>query len=296
MGKILGKSALCFAGLAVGSWLVQQLVDFIMLTHKITPFITTVFYSFFIYIMLSLMAIVYPYVLYQLFKNERHSNLIIALNGIFAILQYYLLLFISAILHTYQFTDMLFVSFVRIIPTGYSTLIFALMFKSLQSGKMLRALQPGNKVFNIHSILGKSSLCLLGLTAVAYGYELYRDLMPSLIGSACINAYVNLIGPENIIYFAFPYAYCLFRLFRQNRNRRLLLIINAVFLLAIYAILLTLMLTQHEFKIAYLAFVAYGNASIVTIALSFIFNKVEKHKTALPTYQNAPEDSITPSQ
>ena len=122
MGKIIGKSALSLAGLVAASWLVYLLNDW--LPFAFSPSVFSLFYLTCIqYSLYFLSAILYSYVLYRLFRNENRCCMIILLNGIFVILQFYILLFLSAD------TVALTVSFVMSTTAGYTAVLLSLLFK-----------------------------------------------------------------------------------------------------------------------------------------------------------------------
>ncbi len=296
MGKIIGKSALCFAGLVIASWLAINLFDWIqvafskgLLMHL--PNID-VFYEiyvlFFYYILAFLIAILFPYILFLAFKHERRCYLIITINGLFAIMQHYLLIFLYYGIHLNFSYDIILASLIITVPAGFSATLMSLMFRYLTNVKTPIEEYTSAKLLNsILRTFGKFTMCLLFLMACAFGYDQYRALMPGLFTD-----YINLRGTENMLFFIIPYACCLFWLLRRHKNRLLLIIINALLLLVIQTLLMVFII---GFPVVTLTIC--GNASVTTVILALVFRSVEKHdSTALPANQKAPEGSLPPAQ
>ena len=130
MAKIIGKSALCFAGLAVTSWLLIQLYDFVFSWGNIHSFIIVMLRGIvFAFTLRFLLTIAYAYTLFRLFIREPHRDLIIALNGLFILVLFFAL---------QNFSISPYISYldIRMVQVNsISVIALALMYKYISSNR-----------------------------------------------------------------------------------------------------------------------------------------------------------------
>ena len=283
MGKILGKSALCFAGLAVTSWLIQMLCDWMLQLYPKPLFFGLFWMTILEFIFWLVLPIFYSYLLFLLFHNEKNCCLIMVLNGSFVFLQHYILLVLRV--------DGVILASLNASKVAGSVILLALMYKQLRMTNTKSKMPSGkNNTKDILIMLSKSLLCFLGLVIAILGYNLLKKYALSIFGYWGF----YLESP----YFIWPmiastYAFLIFQTVRIQRFRILILMINALLLLLIWG----LIFIPYEGK-SFSLIAVCGNTAIISIVLAFIFRSVEKHSgsIALPANQNAPEDSITPAQ
>ena len=279
MLKILGKSALCFAGLVAASWLVQQLYDW-MHSSVNSVLLLLIWITITQYIFGLLLGLAYAYILFLIFKKDKRCWVIIMLNGVFLILQLFYLFILHAnngILHAYD--DVVLLSMHIACECGLPVIFLALMFNSLKSERGPKKKSP-NKTLNALVLIAKSAICFFGLAAISYGFTIMHNSLLSVLG--IIGLFLdNLFFVLPIV--AVVYAYSLYQFFRNEGYRRLILILNAVFLI-ILCVLFTAWNQMDDISIILIAIIL-GNTGILTIVLAFIFRSVDKYYASAPTEQ-----------
>jgi hypothetical protein len=249
-----------------------------------------------------LLPLVYSYLLFLLFKNEKFCFIIMMLNGIFVIVQYYILL----ILHIGG--DIVYASLEASKVVGVPVILLALLYQKLgMPNGMQKARSGQSEVKNIIGILAKTALCFMALAIAAYGYNLLCSLDLRCFG------YLSLFIQDALC--AFPliiiaYGYLLFRLFGKHHHRFLIICMNAVFLMVLSSVRLFVVAALSFYLDISLSLPAllseffspnaisiFANTAILLPVLALIFRSVEKHhaSAALPANQNAPEESISPA-
>lgn len=300
MAKILGKSALCFAGLAIASWLIQMFCDWILYLYPKELFFGLISIFILELIFWLLLPLTYAYLLFLLFKKEKHCYLILVLNGVFVIVQYYILL----MLHING--DIILASLQASKVAGVPVMILALIFKKLRTHNIDKDMPEKSKLASALFILTKSLLCFLALAITTYAFTLLSTSSLRFLG------YLSFFVQDPLC--AFPlisiaYVYLLFRLIRTYRYHLLTISITAVFLMALSAVRLFIVPAlsfYHNQSLSLPAFLSelftpnavaiFGNTAILLPILALIFRSVEKQSVAVEsTNQNMASDSITPT-
>ncbi len=286
--KILGKSFLCFIGLAAAGWAVDALCNLLMSIHG-QIFFTLLYATILGYILWFLLAAAYAYTLFLVFRNEKRRFLIMALNGaaVYLILYILLYLIIYSQYYIYINTDILwdavYISAEISRAAGLTTIILAFMFKSLSQGKTpYEANKVLNKALNIFWILGKLILCFIALLAVSKGYYLLL-----INANFKFGIYASLFDTDIFLpLIASVYAYTLYRLLKKHARRQLIIMINAAFLLLVWGLILipSIFIVIDRSLLAKVC----GNTAIMTLVLMFIFRSVEKRgKTGNSNYKDS---------
>lgn len=282
MGKILGKSVLCFAGLfALGLGIQNMTVQLIHVTN-LTRILGIIHVTILQFILWFLLTIAYSCSLYMLFRKEKQRYLIIAVNGIVIIVLFYVLIMVGA------GSDIKSITFEIYNSAGLPTIMLALLFKSIQSGdhaQVLVHLAPTR----ILDILLKSALCLLVFAVLLFGYAcLDRLFLYSILWLAV--ASINTVLPL----FSIAFAYSAYRLFLKYKRFMPIILCNAGFLLVLWGFQLIPgieSLFDNGSVMQYYRIILWlftGNTAIMTIVLAFVFRRVEKDRTAISADQNAP--------
>jgi hypothetical protein len=156
MGKIIGKSVLCFAGLAVVSWLLILLDDWkkrgmYLHVYRLTILadaflhISSIFFISFqnIRFVFLLVSIIYAGILYLFFRRHKHSILIIIANTA-VIASFWFVVFIPDMpYYIYQLcTKLTHVGFAGI--TAIITIVLAFVFRSVEKHRLLSANQKAS--------------------------------------------------------------------------------------------------------------------------------------------------------
>jgi len=281
MGKVIWKSALCFAGLAAASWLVYLLNDWMFFADK-QPGMLIIWAAMLQHIFWFILILAYAYLLFYLFRYEKHCCLIIILHGVFIIWQFLLMLFLSARGIISVNSDMMILSVTMVHVFSVSTILLAVLFISLKSSKSKR--QPKSNVLNILLIITESALCFFVLTGFSIAHLFLKNYFLYIFGYlGFFLESIQFIVPLCAI----TYAYWLYRFFRRHRHRTLLLIINAVFLILFCGFtfmcifidnlrpFIEIFSSPGLVSITIIAFL--GNTAIMTVALAFIFRSVEQY-------------------
>lgn len=288
MGKIIGKSALCFAGLAVSAYLTSIFCDYILQIHA-KPYVFSITWLFVLeFTLWLLLPLVYSYLLFLVFCDNRDCCIIMILNGVFVIAQYYLLLLLRV------GGDVIMASLQASKVAGVPVILLALLFNKLKTRHNTIKAQPQRSVIiNAFSVLTKSVFCFLAMMIITYAFSLLCSLPLTIFG------YIGFFIQDH--YCAFPaifiiYAYLLFRLNERHRHYRWIIGINAVILMTLCAVeLFTPGVTfpMPEFINGHFlpsAISIIGNAAILLPVSAYLFRGVKKHGAALRASQNAPED------
>ena len=165
MGKIIGKSALCFVGLVVASWLLMQFRDFNISLGNIHSIIILMFVNYILSFTLPfILTIAYTYILFRLFIREPHCYLIIALNGLFILVLHIVLLFLQVDTSVISYLDM------EMAEVSAPIMALALMYKYL-SGKRKPQKRLYGRAANAMFILMKSVECMCLLVVLAIRYK-----------------------------------------------------------------------------------------------------------------------------
>jgi len=99
MGKIIGKSALCFMGLVIVSWLLILLQDWIFSLVDIPSLVYVMIRGTVLAFTLRfVLAVAYSYILFRLFIREPQRDLIVALNGFFILVLFFIFWVFQALL------------------------------------------------------------------------------------------------------------------------------------------------------------------------------------------------------
>jgi len=281
MGKIIGKSALCFVGLVVASWLLMQFRDFNISLGNIHSIIILMFVNYILSFTLPfILTIAYTYILFRLFIREPHCYLIIALNGLFILVLHIVLLFLQVDTSVISYLDM------EMAEVSAPIMALALMYKYL-SGKRKPQKRLYGRAANAMFILMKSveCMCLLVVLALA-GYAFMELRIPMLF----IILFQG-IGLLNLLT-AIVYAGVVYILFRRHKHIFLIIAVNSAILLVVWGLII-LKIFPVSMNYSFISF----NTALLTPILTLVFRSVEKHvSAALSVNQNAPEDSITPAQ
>lgn len=264
--KILGKSVLCFIGLAAAGWGVQKLTDifFFMLGSFFFMMLKLTILQ---YIFWFLLYIGYVYILFSVFKNEKRRRLIMMLNGAAVFLQFYIPLFLT------KDRDILFLSVQLSNLFGIPVIALALMLNSIAPDKKKHINdKPGNKAAKGLKVLLKSFLCFLALVIIIKVYGLFFRQAVSILG------YVGFFIENFYLMWclmAIGYAYALYKLVQKHAYRHLILILNAALLMVAWGMIF---IPDIELPIdRFLLSAVCGNTALITIILAFVFRSVEKH-------------------
>lgn len=268
MGKIIGKSALAFAGLGVAGWLMNLLDHFIFYsgTDNHDYFFGMAKVTLLLYLPWLALALGYAIVLFLLFRNEKHRTLIMTLNA----------------------AAVIFVPYALLIPIGRGLMVFSIA-QSAGIPVMLLALLmgwifPGQKKKNrgvwsgasgIVLALLKSFLCLgvvVGLAFVAGAFFIESKYpQPIHVWAAPFIEYRPVFFSIAIVY-----ACLLNKLTADHKRPLLVMLVNALVLVAIWSLMLMFgFLSEGNMYHLYLV-IACGNTAVVTFALAFVFRGMEK--------------------
>jgi len=273
MGKIIGKSALCFVGLAVASWLVQLLSNYLLLLYPKPLFLSLVWMFLLEFTLWLLLPLAYSYLLFRIFKNKKYCCLIMMFHGIFIIVQYYVLL----MLHIGG--NVIIASLRASMVAGAPLMLLALMLHWLRThrSEMRPAKSTGRKVLGA---LAKSALCFLALVAATYAFSLLCSVPITVFG------YVGLFIQSPFCVFPviiIAYAYLLFRLTERGPQRFWVMGANAVALMVLSAVELFipgLTIPFPAFLTAYFpphAVALFGNIALLLPILVLIFRSMEQY-------------------
>ncbi len=269
MGKIIGKSALCFVGLCVVNWPLMLLDDLILNWGNIT---SRYFALFKIIVLINLMwfvvAIAYAYFLFRLFKNEPNRFLIIAMNGLFILILFIVLMYmhvdsnISYFMLNMMHTD------------SISVMILALMFKMLSVRRGVRKLNYSNSV-NVLFVIIKSVAGLFVIIALSVTAEVFLHVKVISLIPFQNTRFVFLLG--TIIYTGFMYKF-----FYQNKHVIMIMCVNAAVLILICFIAITA-LTESQYYLLGCPVLSCltlssltGSAAPLMPLLSIVYRSVQK--------------------
>lgn len=280
MAKILGKSALCFAGLAIASWLLILLYDLVFNCGNTHSFIIIMLRGTILAFTLRfLLTIAYTYILFRLFIREPHRDLIIALNGLFIFVLFFALQAFS-ISASISYLD------IRMVQVNsISVMALALMHKYISSKR-----KASEKVFRPAAdtmlILMKSSACVCLLIVLALVGKAFMALRTPLL------LYITPFQDISVVDLltAIVFSSVLYTLFRSHKHAFGIIVANSVFLLIIWG-LITSRIIPISINFSFTCF----NTAILLPVLALIFRSVEKQSVAVGnTNQNMASDSIAP--
>lgn len=268
MGKIIGKSALCFAGLFVASWLVKALTDWLFIVDKPT-FLTLLNMLILQYILWLLLPAAYSYIMYRLFINIKRYSLTIVINGIFLIAQFIVLAVINA------GEDIMLLSFYIAISGGAPVVMLGLMFQRLALGRINPEKPVKSKPAEMAAVTAKSALCFFMLTAASIGFDKLHNYLGSVFGV------IGLVFETPLFFipiYAVSYAFGLYRLLKSNKRRKLILIINSWVIIVIcgFSLVFPEQFNTLDIISPIVMTIFMGNPALLTIVLAYIFNSVEK--------------------
>lgn len=285
--KIFYKSALSFIGLIAAGYGVQLFNDFLFHNIRKPIYLAFMNLTLFQYLPWVLLAVSYAYVLFLLFRKEKHMRLIMCLNGLAAFLQFY----VRALLQvSNEDIGMLSVMLFNLI--WFSVLISAFIFRSIAENKKTdKEIKTRSKAFNALLIFFKSSLCfiLLGLISQGFSYLISNDsLVFRVFGffTFMLESPYFILPPAAIFY-----AFLLNKLLKSYAYRRLIIMINAVFLVAVWILTTTQSIAPLDlgFNPFYIA-IFCGNTGYALVVLEFIFASVKKRRVIavkdLPVSEN----------
>ena len=261
MGKILGKSALCFVGLVIASWLLMQLYDWLFSWVNTHSLITAMLKGTILAFTLPmLLAIAYTYVLFRLFIREPNRYLIIALNGLFILVLFFILWF----LHVSSYISYLDTMMVQV--DSISVMALALMYKNI-SNKRKAPKKVYKRAANAMLILMKSSACMCLLIILALAWNAFMALRIPLI---------YFIKPFQDISFvdllsAIVYSSVLYSLLRSHKHTFGIIVANSALLLIVWGLIL-LRIFPVSMNFSFTSF----NTAILTPLLALIFRSIEK--------------------
>ena len=279
MGKILVKSVLCFAGLAVTSWLLMQLHDLNTGLGNISVIIAVFYTNILTFTLPFLLTIAYTYILFRLFIKERCCYLLVALNGLFILILYIILLFFGVDTHIISYLD------VVMVRHSMPVMALALIFKYL-SGKRGTPKKLYGRTGNAMLILMKSFTCMCLLAALALAGCVFMELKIPLV-------YVMFFQEISLLNLltAIVYTCTLYIFFRRHKHTIWIIAVNSALLLVAWGLIILKI-----FPVSILFSFICINTALIPPVLALIFRSVERHATSVPANQNAPEDSITPAQ
>jgi hypothetical protein len=245
--KILGKSVLCFIGLAAAGWALDKLDNFLMHLHM--PVFFTILYSTVIgFVLWLLPGIGFAYLLFIIFMKEKQRTLILAVNGIVILIVFYVLIIISNQIQIDVDTEYL---IAQLFKVGLSTIVLGFMFNSIYKTEESDEGYTGNAVL---TVLLKSALCFIMMAAI-FLEDVIIDTMLIL----------SLLTPA--------YAFILYILVKKHRLKTVIMFTNCILLFSVWVIVFFSFTYNHYI---FLFATACGNTALLTIALTFIFRNIEK--------------------
>lgn len=272
MGKIIGKSALAFAGLGVAGWLMNLLADLIFFSETNGNYyygITKM--TLLSYLPWLALALSYAVALFLLFRSEKRRTLIMVLNSTVVIVLYYLLLFFPIDVKL----PALYIAQAAGVPVMLLSIMLGWLF--FRKGKRGHGIWGGASGAVV--ALGKSLLCFGGVVGLSYATcALY-------VGSRHINAWTMLFVDYTPMFLsvAVVYACLLCGLTAGHKRRFFIMIINAVILAAVWSLVLipgclpnVLFGISDEYRGFFIS--SCGVTAVATVALAFVFKGVEKHR------------------
>lgn len=267
--KIIGKSALCFIGLVVCSWLLMQLHELNTGLGNTGSVILVMFVvQIFTFTLPFLLTIAYSYILFRLFIRERYRHLIIAMNGLFILVLYIVLLVFRVNTYIISYLDAEIAQLVSI-----PVIALALMYKYL-SGKRKTQKKLYGRAANAMLILMKSfvCMCLLVVLAIAgYAFGLLRIPSFFIMMLQEINC-LNLLT-------AIVYTFVLYIAFKRHKHIFWIIAVNSVFSLVAWSLII---LRALDVSMLF-SFVCF-NAALIPPVLAFVFRSVEKHGNIESSY------------
>lgn len=273
--KILGKSALCFISLTAAGWAVGKLSQFLLRLNNSLLYIL-LHSTVIVFILWFLLGVWYAYTLFLLFNEEKNRCLIMALNGAGAAILFYISGILLWNIQAGAYVNLLF----TLSDIGVSTILLAFIFRHLVSAEPKHVGDPAAKegFKNAVGIIARSALCFIGLSAVLYGYSFLPDI-------AKLERFIVLV----ISLSAISYAFTLYRLLKKNKRRLLAMLINAVFLMAVWGFMMLPFMLNSIFRYIPPVFViGYGSTALFTMALAFIFGSVERRGNRDDYISNGP--------
>ncbi len=276
MGKIIWKSALSFAGLAVVSWLLMVL-DEVVISLETSSVALLPVLTLLPYIYWFLLTAAYAFALFRLFVRGKGCCLIVALNGLFVLLQFF------AFNLARVPSGILALSTRMMQAGGAAVMLLAFVFKLLLSDKKPASDKVPGRAANAARII-LETIMGLGLFAILAfeTYALTRSAPAPILQPFWQERFVWLMA-------AVIYDSVLYLLFRRQYHVTSIMVVNAVLLAAVWCMVLIpdaqspLSALFPDFK-PFLCGLA-GSASILTVALAIIFKRAESlhatHKAAL---------------
>lgn len=256
---ILGKSALCFIGLVVCSWLLMQLHDWNTGLGSTSSVILVMFVvQIFTFTLPFLLTIAYTYILFRLFVREPYCYLIIALNGL-SIFVLIIQLQFFGVSRYISYLDM------EMIKVSISVMVLALMYKYLSVKRKTQRKFYG-RAANAMLILMKSFACmclLVVLAIVGYAFGVLRIPSFFIMMLQEIN-YLNLLT-------AIVYAGAAYILFRRHKHAFWIIAANSALPLVVWSLII-LRIFDISMLLSFICF----NTALIPPALALIFRSVEK--------------------
>ena len=264
--KVIGKSALAFAGLAVASWLIQNFNYRVIFNAKESEFTALLTISVLMYIFRFFITIIYVSVLYCIFKNDKFCYKVMASNGLFLCS----LLYLQTLLPYNEIRCLLF----DLSMAGIPVLSLAGAFYIIKSRKS--NIKKRNKTTNfvllsIKSLAAVIYLIILEITTI-YIFVYQLDLLWWIPFS-----YINVLWLFNAISYSFGF----FLFIRRHPGYIWAVVANAAFLAIAWWFIFRPSvfpdLPGTPFIITFNLCGIAGNTAIILPALVFIFRRVEKY-------------------
>lgn len=245
-------------------------------------FLGVAYVTIFAYIFWFLLPLAYAYLLFRVFIKEKYCYLIMVLNGILVIIQFYIMLMLLP--ESYSYINIQYVSLIVSMVAGIPVILLALMFKKLRSPcKKLKLQCDHNRITSVLGVLARCALCFIALIIGVYGFDLlasilYSTFMRTITLFTIFEYYVAFIRDGLWPLIAISYAYMLYKAMKKYRYRYLIIAINSVFLLAVWSVVsfYEAVLPIDRLSLASIL----GNTAIMTVTLAFIFRRVEKHSNS----------------
>lgn len=284
--SVIFKSILSFLGLAAAGWIASLLTDLMLHNIHSPVFLALMNLTLFQYILWILLTIAYSYTLFLLFKNDKHPWLIMSLNGAAALFLQFYILFILKI----STEDIKYLSIMISVLAFFSSIVSAFIFKNITRPKKtgVHYKTPG-KAANTFIVFVKSALCFLTLPVILYilDYLIHKEL--SVFGIFAFEFRSPFFTLTLAVLF---YAFLQYKLFNRNLHRRLIMILNAVFLIVVWALDAVFYIFPALPGFDPLLFaILCGNTGLALFALTFVFDSVKRHGISSDTNIIKADDS-----
>ncbi len=276
MGKIIGKSALCFAGLCVVSGLLMFLDDVMINWGNITSKSFVLFKTLVLSdLMWFIVAIAYAYLLFRIFKNEPNRFFIIAMNGLIILILFFILSYLKVD------STISYFMLKMMQADSISVVMLALMFKPIFSiRKELK--KSYRKCISILLVVIKSFAGLFIIIALAVILQVVLHVKGNLLIPFQHTRFVFLIG--TIIYSGFMYKFLY-----QNKQAIMIICANAAVLMLI-SFIATTSNTYYLLGCPVLSWLTLsgltGSAALLVPLLFIVYRSIHKQRFSPVTNHN----------